>query len=637
MVPPFYYHKIFKWFLDIILCCAVFSFSLLFRLGPRSFFEIPTHKFLLPLLLIPLALTFACLFFRVYATSWRYFSTYDLRSFGGFFTIFLSSYFLLGLATHSLSAVPRSSLLLFCMLSLLAMLSIRIFHKLKREMYANTVPHGLSNEGYKGGLLYVGDLETLDGWMKGIHLYAGNISYKIVAAISTSDKGDAVGRYIRNIHVIGDISQLDFLTQHIIQQENIRGFLVGNRSTQSEIETLAIVAKTAGVYGLKLFKIPGPEELRVGVGSQNIKPVQIADLLGRQQRVFNSEGIERLLKNKRVLVTGAGGSIGSELVKLISSFDIEKLILIENSEYNLYQIENWLKENKPDLKARLRYCFADIRDKKEIAALFQLHQPHIVYHAAALKHVPLMEDNKFECIKTNILGTKVVVDCCIANSVAHCTMISTDKAVNPENTMGFTKKVAELYCQCHFDSQTHFTIVRFGNVLGSSGSVIPLFKSQIESGGPVTVTDKDATRFFMMISEAVQLILQTGCVRKRNNSDVFILEMGEPIKILHVAEKIIRLSGLRPYIDIPIHIIGLRPGEKLHENLYTQTSSVESTHIPGILVAHSSHNTQNFFAAVLPLVEQLEKDIHVLSRDKAEVVLQRFAAFIPDHKINFSS
>ena len=583
---------------------------------------------------MPVALAFACLFFRVYSTSWKYFSTQDFKSFTGFFAVFIASYFLLGFVTHSLVIIPRSSLLLFCLLSLFAMLSVRIFFKLKREMYANTVPHGASNAGYKGGLIYVGNLENLDIWIKGMHLYEGTISYNIIAAISKSNKKeDAVGRYVSNIPVIGDISQLDFLTKNLIQQENIRGFLVGSKSTQSEMETLASVAKTAGVYGLKLFKISGPEELYAGLGSQNIKPVQITDLLGRQQRVFKAEEVDRLIKNKRVLVTGAGGSIGSELVKLISSFDSERLILIDNSEYNLYQIENWLKENRPGLRAKTEYCFADIRDKKEIRALFQSHQPHIVYHAAALKHVPLMEDNKLECIKTNMLGTKVVVDCCLAGKVERCTMISTDKAVCPESTMGFTKRVAELYCQSHDGFPTNFTIVRFGNVLGSSGSVIPLFQSQIESGGPLTVTDKNTTRFFMTITEAVQLILQTGRVNKRDRDDVFILEMGEPVNILHLAEKLTRLSGLRPYIDIPIHMIGLRPGEKLHEELYTQTSMVEKTNVPGILVTNNSQGDQQ---SIHPLMEQLENDISNLSGAKAESILVKFARYIPDHKIKFN-
>ncbi len=517
------------------------------------------------------------------------------------------------------------------------MLSLRIFYKLKREMYTNIVSRGSLNEGYKGGLIYVGNLERLDSLIKEIHLYEGNILYKIVVAISKSRKDSAVSRYISNVPVIGDISQLDFLTKNLVQQENIKGFLVEDRSGQDDMETLSFVSKVAGMYGLKLLKIPRPEEFYGGIVGQNIKPVQITDLLGRRQKIFDAERVEQFLKNKRIMVTGAGGSIGSNLVRLISFFDIQQLILVENSEYNLYKIENYIRENRPALKAKLRYCFADIRDRKTMAALFQLHQPHIVYHAAALKHVPLMEDNKFECIKTNILGTKVVVDCCIAGGIEHFTLISTDKAVNPESTMGFTKRVAEMYCQCHVDVQTNFTIVRFGNVLGSSGSVIPLFEAQIESGGPLTVTDKEATRFFMTISEAVQLILQTGCANKGGSSDVFVLEMGEPVKILHVAEKLIRLSGLRPYIDMPIHIIGLRPGEKLHEKLYTQTGSVEKTNIPGILVERGSHDARSLSVVLCPLMDQLEQDVGDLSSDGAENILKRFVELIPDHKITFCS
>jgi len=305
------------------------------------------------------------------------------------------------------------------------------------------------------------------------------------------------------------------------------------------------------------------------------------------------------------------------------------LILVENSEFNLYQIENWIRTYKPEIIPKLTCCYADIRDRKKLSEVFSRYKPTIVYHAAALKHVPLMEQNKVECVKTNVLGTKNVVDMAVSNNVELFTLISTDKAVCPENTMGFTKRVAEVYCQTVSQAQktTNFNIVRFGNVLGSSGSVIPLFTEQINAGGPVTVTHEEATRFFMTIPEAAQLVLQTGSIKKRKITDIFVLEMGAPVRIVKLAEKMIRLSGLRPYKDIAIKYIGLRPGEKLHEELYLQASSMDSTTTDGILVTDGlGSDQQDMLLYLKTLFDEVEER-------PVDLILSELARFVPEHRI----
>ncbi len=327
--------------------------------------------------------------------------------------------------------------------------------------------------------------------------------------------------------------------------------------------------------GLILCRIPNAGQLlSAGGGENRLEQVSIEDILHRDTISLANPQLPMALTGKRVLVTGAGGSIGSELVRQIATFDPALIVLVEFSEYNLYQIEHELSARFPTVPHATALC--DIRQRDALDAVFARHKPELVLHAAALKHVPLLENHPDEAVRTNVRGTLNLAELALEHGVQQFTLVSTDKAVNPTNAMGCTKRWAEMICQSmdrRADAEnkpTRFACVRFGNVLGSAGSVVPLFQRQISEGGPLTVTDANITRYFMTIPEACELILAATATTIASNareSRVFVLDMGEPVKILDMAERMIQLSGLRPYHDIDIKITGLRQGEKLHEEL----------------------------------------------------------------------
>lgn len=306
--------------------------------------------------------------------------------------------------------------------------------------------------------------------------------------------------------------------------------------------------------------IDGDEDVTVS----GLRDVDLKDLLGRDEIILDREGIKEYLQGKTILVTGGGGSIGSELCRQIAKFKPKKLLIFDIYENNAYDLQNELRRKFPNLKKRV--IIGSVRDKSRLKEVFESYHPEIIFHAAAHKHVPLMEDNPGEAIKNNVVGTLNVANCASRYGAEKFVLISTDKAVNPTNVMGATKRMCEMIMSAmNSESKTEFVAVRFGNVLGSNGSVIPLFTKQIKEGGPVTVTHKDIIRYFMLIPEAAQLVIQAGAYAK--GGEVFVLDMGEPVKIYDLAEKLIRLSGFKPHEDIEIRVTGLRPGEKLYEEL----------------------------------------------------------------------
>ncbi len=299
-----------------------------------------------------------------------------------------------------------------------------------------------------------------------------------------------------------------------------------------------------------------------------------------------------LISNRRVLVTGAGGTIGSELVRQICDFAPSHLALFDHSEFALYAIDREVLERKPELSRSA--ILGDVRDRARVFEIVSRERPDLVFHAAALKHVPVVEDHPNEGVLTNAIGTRHVADACADSSVRVMVLISTDKAVNPTNVMGATKRLAESYCQARdivarrSGAKTRFLMVRFGNVLGSTGSVVPLFQHQLSRGGPLTVTDPAMTRYFMTVREAVELVLQASALGAADGTEegrIFVLDMGEPVKIIDLARQMIRLAGLRPDIDIKIEITGVRPGEKLYEELFHTAEKVTPTTAQGILLA----------------------------------------------------
>jgi FlaA1/EpsC-like NDP-sugar epimerase len=345
--------------------------------------------------------------------------------------------------------------------------------------------------------------------------------------------------------------------------------------------------------GVRVKTVPGVYELIDGkVSVSQLREVQLEDLLGRDPVQLDMERIAAYLKGKTVLVTGAGGSIGSELCRQVARFEPGALILLDNTENNLFDIEQELKEHFPDIKQFPE--LADVRKSCHIKRVFELYHPQVVFHAAAYKHVPMMERFPEHAVNNNIYGTYIVASTAKKFDCETFVFVSTDKAVNPTSIMGASKRAAELVVQ-HFNEQckkenlnSRFAAVRFGNVLGSRGSVIPTFKRQISAGGPVTVTHPDMVRYFMTIPEAVQLIVQAGSFAK--GGELFVLDMGEPVRILDLAEDLIRLSGLTPGKDIEIKITGMRPGEKLREELFTDQEKMSATKYRRIFVAHDGDN-----------------------------------------------
>jgi O-antigen biosynthesis protein WbqV len=354
------------------------------------------------------------------------------------------------------------------------------------------------------------------------------------------------------------------------------------------------------------------------------------DLLGRPQTVLDREAMDRLVRGRRVLVTGAGGSIGSELVRQISARNPAKLILVENSEFQLYAIDREVEETWPQLARDA--AIADIRDAERLRWLMHAHRPEIVFHAAALKHVPLLEANPSEGALTNAIGTRNVADAAIGAGVQAVVMISTDKAVNPTNVLGASKRIAEMLCQT-LDAAaggTRFVTVRFGNVLGSSGSVVPLFQRQLAAGGPLTVTHPDVERYFMTIREAVELVLQASVLATSDEASarggILVLEMGEPVRIQDLARRMIRLAGKRPDIDVTVAFTGLRPGEKLFEELFHAEEQATPTSITGIKLAQSRAADLARLRAALDRLEALAR------AGDAEATLAAMRELVPEYR-----
>ena len=353
-------------------------------------------------------------------------------------------------------------------------------------------------------------------------------------------------------------------------------------------------------------KVKTLPDLREIISSENLygklKDIEIEDLLGREPVELDNNNIQSIIGDKVVLVTGGGGSIGSELCRQVMLHHPKKLLMIDIYENSLYDIELELKDKYPS--ENIKAVVANIRDRRRMLELFEEHQPEVVFHAAAHKHVPLMENNPTEAIKNNIFGTYNLVNAADKYNTSRFILISTDKAVNPTNIMGATKRLCEMIIQAkNKESETDFVAVRVGNVLGSNGSVVPLFKKQIAEGGPVTVTHKDITRFFMTIPEAVALVLQSITYAK--GGEIFVLNMGEPVKIYDLAKSLIELSGLTPGKDIDITFTGLRPGEKLYEELLMDEENLESTGHEKIFITEPMDFTMDDIEAKLDAFRQI--------------------------------
>ena len=424
--------------------------------------------------------------------------------------------------------------------------------------------------------------------------------YNIVGLID--DNPNKMNYAISGIKILGNRYDI----ANICRQNNIDiiFFSISNIDSKNKKEILNICQET----GVKIRVLPSVSDIIKNKNLlQNLRDIEIEDLLGREPITLSNDNIEELIKGQTILVTGGGGSIGSELCRQIAKFNPSKLIIFDIYENNLYNIEMELKQNHYDEKFEIDAIVGSVRDKQKLEQVFKQYNPYLVFHAAAHKHVPLMEVSPLEAIKNNVFGTYNMANCADKYNVKRFVLISTDKAVNPTNIMGATKRMCEMIIQAfNKKSKTEFAAVRFGNVLGSNGSVLPLFKKQIANGGPVTVTHRDITRVFMTIPEAVSLVLQAMSYAK--GGEVFVLDMGEPVKIYDLAVSLIKLSGLEPNVDIEIKITGLRPGEKLYEELLMSEEGLTKTSHDKIFIGQPSSITYEQLLIKLEKLKEIIQD-----------------------------
>ncbi|TBN06540.1 polysaccharide biosynthesis protein [Hyunsoonleella flava] len=428
------------------------------------------------------------------------------------------------------------------------------------------------------------------------------------------------GKLINGIKIL----PLNDIDESFVKNNSIDEIIVASQS----IDTNNIISLVDNLidFNVKIKKVPPIEDWINGeFNSNQIKQFQIEDLLGRPPISIDNPNLLNEFNGETVLVTGAAGSIGSELVKQLSNFNLKKLILVDQAESALYDVQQDLKRSG---KYNYAAIVADIRDGLRIDTIFQIHKPTMVFHAAAYKHVPLMEKSPYEAIKINVNGTKLLADTASRYNVKKFVFVSTDKAVNPTSVMGATKRMAEMYISClQKESKTKFITTRFGNVLGSNGSVIPLFKKQIENGSNLTLTHKDITRYFMTIPEASQLVLEAGTMGK--GGEIFIFDMGESVKIYDLAKNMIKLSGLRYPEDIDIKITGLRPGEKLYEELLANGENTLSTYHKKILI---SKTRELDYTKVKAEIEEL----CITNRFQNNNIVMKMKSLIPEYKSNNS-
>ena len=563
--------------IDIALIAASIYGAYLVRFE----FSIPSQYLVLLYKILPVIILVKIIsffFFDLYRGMWRYTSIADLFNIIKASTIgsFLVISFILFMTRFE--GFSRSIFIIDWCFTILLITGYRVAIRLYYEQ--------LSGEGSR--LVAVSNLIGLltrkqSGGKRILIVGAGDCGEKICREILNNyklrhnivgfidDDPEKLGKKIHGIPVLGFTEEIKLISQKTRADEVL---IAIPSATSGEIRKIIDTVKDSGIT----FKIiPGYSELIDGkVTVNSIREVAYRDLLGREVIKLDAERIGGYLKGKRVLVTGAGGSIGSELCRQICRFKPECIILYERAESPLYEIELDIKQSFPDIK-----CFsllADVRDTVQLEKVFAKYRPQVVFHAAAYKHVPMLELQPWKAIENNIHGTLNLVNVSNNHGIERFVFVSTDKAVRPTNVMGASKRVAEMLVQsqngCRL-SKTHFMIVRFGNVIGSVGSVVPLFKKQIERGGPVTVTHPDVTRYFMTIPEACQLILQAGAMG--NGGEIFLFDMGTPIKIIDMARDLIRLSGFVPDEDIKIEYVGLRPGEKLYEELITEGEGIVPT------------------------------------------------------------
>ena len=582
--------------IDLFISIISINLAAFLRLGE---FFINSYEVIIAAIVVPITFYF----FKIYKTSWRYFSLLDMWSLirvcliANIF-IFISIFIL-----NRLEMIPRLVILLnFFSLSALTCGARIVYRSMFEKLNLD-----ISNRK-KGSIpvLLVGSEENADDFIRGTE--RKNSSYKAIGIIS-EDKTNNKEYLIRGVPVLGVLEETKQIISRLHKKNHFpqRLVIVSNSIKSKEMSELM---KISDKNGMKLGRAPAPSEVLDSNTTSLVREISLEDLLGRRQNRLNTNQISKLINNKVVLITGAGGSIGSKLAKKVTKLDPKKLVMLDLSENAIYNLKTAFE--KKSNSEKYTFLCSNIRNKTEMEKLFSNFRPDIIFHAGALKHVTICEENISEAIRTNVISTAMLANLAEKFGCSCFVQISTDKAVEPTSVMGLTKKLAEIVIQSKdklSKNNTRFITVRFGNVLGSTGSVVPLFRRQLSKGGPLTVTDKNATRFFMTIEEAVDLVIYASAenIFRRNipKGCINVLNMGASVKIDDLAKQIIRLSGLVPGKDIKIKYIGLNKGEKLYEKLYGDYEEKIDHDVEGYFLVKSKKNQDIKIENILINLEKL--------------------------------
>jgi O-antigen biosynthesis protein WbqV len=606
---------------DVVMAAVSFLLSLWFRMGDSLWTAWDGPRLAAVTALFTLVAGVVFISQRLYRGIWRYASTRDLIALVRAVTLVILVFLPLLFVVNRLTDFPRSQLAInwFVLLALLG--GPRFLYRIARDRRLDLAER---EDGARAiPVLLVGSGDAADLFLRAIE--GARSQYRAVGILS--DNAVDVGRHIHGVSVLGGTEALETAVAALRRQGGApeRLILTDQRLAGAAVRSLL---DRADALGLALARLPRLTDLKEArTDKLDVRPIAVEDLLGRPQTVLDRDAMRALVAGRRVLVTGAGGSIGGELTRQLAEYEPRSLALLDASEFALYTIDMEMAERFPAL---VRHALiADVRDRLRIDAVMAEVRPDLVFHAAALKHVPLVEANPLEGLLTNAIGTRIIAEACRAHGVRQMVLISTDKAVNPSSVMGASKRVAEAFCQAldMEDDQaaaTRFVTVRFGNVLGSTGSVVPLFQRQLAAGGPITVTDPAMTRYFMTIREAVALVLQASAFAfvhpRLYQGRIFVLDMGEPVKIVDLARQMIRLAGLRPEQDIAIRYTGIRPGEKLTEEIFHGAEAAQPTELDGVLIATVRAGDRPAIAALL---DRLEAACHAAEPHAARAVLAR--------------
>ena len=566
-----YFNSLLVLLINTFIIIASFWLALLLVYGIEFLCSNYNDVIYLYCLAIIIFIKFICFYmYKVFHGIWRYVCLSDLvRLFLANFTASLVIYILAAFfALNYIKVLPDRVIAVDFLICLLFSSGVRVFVRMAREYLSisNNAADCRKNNFIQKKTLIVGGVKFADSL---IHSFSHRRTSRDIVGILTDDKFD--GKVLRNVPIFHNIAKLARTVEFLSVDEIM---LLPPFTSPFEINKILENLEHNKV-NCKLRMVPAYSDIAVGdIDISLIKNVEIEDLLERHPIIFNDTHVIDFIVQKNIMITGAGGSIGSELVRQVIKYKPKTVVLFDLSEYNLYKIELEVEADKYK-NIEFKFILANICDESAVLSTLKDNKIDVVYHAGAVKHVPLVEKNCPIALQTNVLGTSIVADCCEKAQVKKMVLISTDKAVNPSSIMGAAKRLAERIVIERNVGITEFVIVRFGNVLGSSGSVIPRFKELIKMGKPIPVTSKNMTRYFMLIPEAVNLVLQASSIGK--NTNIMVLQMGQPVKIYNLAKKLIELSGLRPDIDIKINIIGLRPGEKEYEELLTEEEKVNHT------------------------------------------------------------